>query len=281
MKKLIITLLCLAILSGGGWFGYSKYKASKDKKKIVDVVPVSMMAEPADYYGMGSQLDASLCAGDTQRIFLDSTKLVKKVCVKEGDSVMQQKNASNRTELLFFTDRAQVYKTRASAFDDTKASVLGDFVPVKLGFDEGERVKHMIATEDYSGHLLFCFENGKIAKVPLSAYATKTNRKKLANAYSDKSPLVQVLFLSEDSDILLRSSNSRAIVFHSAMLLPKTTRDSIGVQVMTLKAKGAKVEEASLLTEEQRGSLEKYIVKNIPAAGCMAKDLEIVGQMTL
>ena len=219
--------------------------------------------------------------GYFKKITPQSLRMSSEQKLKEGDSVMQQKNASNRTELLFFTDRAQVYKTRASAFDDTKASVLGDFVPVKLGFDEGERVKHMIATEDYSGHLLFCFENGKIAKVPLSAYATKTNRKKLANAYSDKSPLVQVLFLSEDSDILLRSSNSRAIVFHSAMLLPKTTRDSIGVQVMTLKAKGAKVEEASLLTEEQRGSLEKYIVKNIPAAGCMAKDLEIVGQMTL
>jgi len=139
----------------------------------------------------------------------------------------------------------------------------------------------MVATDDYSGHLLFCFENGKIAKVPLSAYATKTNRKKLANAYSAKDPLVQILFITEDCDVLLRSTNNRAVVFNTAMLLPKTTRDSIGVQVMTLKAKGAKVEEASVLTAEQLEGLQKYVVKNIPAAGGMAKDLEIAGQMTL
>ena len=219
--------------------------------------------------------------GYFKKITPQSLRMSSEQKLKEGDTVMQQKNATNRTELLFFTDKAQVYKTRASAFDDTKASVLGDFVPVKLGFDEGERVKCMIATEDYSGFVLFCFENGKIAKVPLSAYATKTNRKKLANAYSAKNPIVQVLYLPEDGNILLRSTNNRAVVFDSAMLLPKTTRDSIGVQVMTLKAKNAVIEEASLLTEEQFAALQKYVVKNIPAAGGMAKDLEIAGQMTL
>ncbi|MBQ8922927.1 MAG: topoisomerase IV [Oscillospiraceae bacterium] len=219
--------------------------------------------------------------GYFKKITPQSLRMSSEQKLKEGDTVMQQKNATNRTELLFFTDKAQVYKTRASAFDDTKASVLGDFVPVKLGFDEGERVKCMIATEDYSGFILFCFENGKIAKVPLSAYATKTNRKKLANAYSAKNPIVQILYLPEDGNILLRSTNNRAIVFDSAMLLPKTTRDSIGVQVMTLKAKNAVVEEASLLTDEQLSALQKYVVKNIPAAGGMAKDLEIAGQMTL
>ena len=219
--------------------------------------------------------------GYFKKITPQSLRMSSDQKLKEGDTVMQQKNASNRTELLFSTDQAQVYKTRASAFDDTKASVLGDFVPVKLGFDDGEHVKHMVATDDYSGHLLFCFENGKIAKVPLSAYATKTNRKKLANAYSAKDPLVQILFITEDCDVLLRSTNNRAVVFNTAMLLPKTTRDSIGVQVMTLKAKGAKVEEASVLTAEQLEGLQKYVVKNIPAAGGMAKDLEIAGQMTL
>jgi len=219
--------------------------------------------------------------GYFKKITPQSLRMSSEQKLKEGDTVMQQKNATNRTELLFFTDKAQVYKTRASAFDDTKASVLGDFVPVKLGFDEGERVKCMIATEDYSGFVLFCFENGKIAKVPLSAYATKTNRKKLANAYSAKNPIVQVLYLPEDGNILLRSTNNRAVVFDSAMLLPKTTRDSIGVQVMTLKAKNAVIEEASILTEEQFAALQKYVVKNIPAAGGMAKDLEIAGQMTL
>ena len=201
--------------------------------------------------------------------------------LKEGDVMTQQKNATNRTELLFFTDRAQVYKTRAAAFDDTKASVLGDYVPVKLGFDDGERVRYMVATEDYSGFLLFCFANGKIAKVPLSAYATKTNRKKLANAYSAKNPLVDIIYIPEDCSILLRSTNNRAVIFHTAMLLPKTTRDSIGVQVMTLKAKSSKLDSASVLNAEQLASLQKYVVKNIPASGGMAKDLELNGQMTL
>ncbi len=219
--------------------------------------------------------------GYFKKITPQSLRMSSDQKLKEGDVITQQKNASNRTELLFFTDRAQVYKTRAAAFDDTKASVLGDFVPVKLGFDDGERVKFMIATDDYTGFVLFCFENGKIAKVPLSAYATKTNRKKLANAYSAKNPIVEILFVPEDCNVLLRSTNNRAIIFNTAMLLPKTTRDSIGVQVMTLKARAAKLDSASVLTDEQTEAQKKYIIKNIPAAGCMAKDLELAGQMTL
>ena len=219
--------------------------------------------------------------GYFKKITPQSLRMSNEQKLKEGDVMLQQKNASNKTELLFFTDRAQVYKTKASAFEDTKASVLGDYVPVKLGFDDGERVKYMIATDDYEGFVLFCFANGKIAKIPLSAYATKTNRKKLANAYSDKNPIVQILYLREDCDVLVRSSNARAIVFNTAMILPKSTRDSIGVQVLTLKAKNAVLEEARELDSEQRRQLEKYVVKNIPAAGAMAKELEIVGQMTL
>ncbi len=219
--------------------------------------------------------------GYFKKITPQSLRMSSDQKLKEGDVMTQQKNATNRTELLFFTDKAQVYKTRAAAFDDTKASVLGDFVPVKLGFDEGERVKYMVATEDYSGFLLFCFANGKIAKVPLSAYATKTNRKKLANAYSAKNPIVDIIFIAEDCDVLLRSTNNRAVVFNTAMLLPKTTRDSIGVQVMTLKSKSSALDSASVLTAEQLENMKKYVVKNIPASGGMAKDLEINGQMTL
>ena len=217
--------------------------------------------------------------GYFKKITPQSLRMSSEQKLKEGDVVMQQKNATNRTELLFFTDQAQVYKTRAAAFDDTKASVLGDYVPVKLGFDDGERVKYMVATDDYSGFLLFCFANGKIAKVPLNAYMTKTNRKKLANAYSAKNPLVQVIYLDEDCDVLLRSTNNRAIVFNTAMLLPKTTRDSIGVQVMTLKAK-AELESAVVVTAEMAESVKKYVAKNIPATGGMAKDMEITGQMS-
>jgi DNA gyrase subunit A len=219
--------------------------------------------------------------GYFKKITPQSLRMSNEQKLKEGDMMLQQKNATNKTELLFFTDQAQVYKTRACAFDDTKASVLGDYVPVKLGFDDGERVKYMTATENYEGFMLFCFANGKVAKVPLSAYATKTNRKKLANAYSAKSPIVQILFMREDGNVLLRSSNSRAVIFNTAMLLPKTTRDSIGVQVMTLKAKNAVLEEARELDSEQMKQMEKYIIKNIPAVGLMAKELGVVGQMTL
>lgn len=218
--------------------------------------------------------------GYFKKITPQSLRMSGEQKLKEGDLLTQQVSASNRTELLFFTDRMQVYKSRASAFDDTKASVLGDFVPVKLGFDDGERVRMMAATDDYTGFLLFCFENGKLAKVPLNVYATKTNRKKLAKAYSGKSPLVEILCIKEDTNVLLRTSNNRALVFDTAMLLPKTTRDSIGVQVVTLRAK-AKLESAAVVTEEQAPELAKYITKNIPAAGSMAKDLELSGQMTL
>ncbi len=200
--------------------------------------------------------------------------------LKEGDCLTQQTEATNRTELLFFTDKAQVYKSRAAQFEDTKTSVLGDYVPVKLGFDEGENVIAMVATADYSGFLLFCYANGKATKVPLRAYETKTNRRKLANAYSDKSPLVAVLALPEDASVLMRTTNGRALVFRTEMLLPKASRDSIGVQVMTLRAKAA-VEYAAVITGEQSEQLKKYIVKNIPAVGGMAKELELSGQLTL
>jgi DNA gyrase subunit A len=244
------------------------YQSDVEEEEVIDDTPdypVHLFVSDSGYF---------------KKITPQSLRMSGEQKLKEGDFISQSFEATNKTELVFFSDQAQAYKSKASAFDDTKASVLGDYVPVKLGFDEGERVKYMIATDDYSGFVLFCYENGKIAKVPLSAYATKTNRKKLANAYSAKNPLVEILFIPEDCDVLLRSTNNRAIVFRTEMLMPKTTRDSIGVQVMTLKAK-AKVEFAAAVTEETADQVKKYIVKNIPAAGGMAKELEIAGQMTL
>ena len=173
---------------------------------------------------------------------------------------------------MFFTDQCQVYKSRASAFDDTKASLLGDYVPAKLGFDDNESLVKLIPTTDYSGFVLFAFENGKIAKVPLAAYATKTNRKRLANAYSGKSKLVEILYCPEDTPLLVRTTNNRALLFHTAMILPKSTRDTIGVQVVTLKAK-AVLDSVAPVDPEQLEALKKYSVKNIPAAGVLAKDL--------
>lgn len=200
--------------------------------------------------------------------------------VKEGDEISQEFEATNKTELLFFTDNATVYKSKASAFEDSKASALGDYIPAKLSFDDGESFRTMIPTTDYSGYLLFVFENGKVAKVPLNAYETKTNRKKLANAYSAKSKLVSVLFVAENENVLVKTSNGRMIIFNSALLLPKAARDTIGVSVMTLKAKSV-VERAYVVDEETAKKFSKFIAKNIPAAGHFAKEIDDPDQMTL
>lgn len=199
--------------------------------------------------------------------------------VKEGDVISDTIETTNRSGLLFFTDKCQVYKTKTSLFKNSKAAELGIYIPVQLGFDENENVHSMIVTTDYSGYLIMVFENGKVAKVPLSAYETKTNRKKLANAYSDKSPLVKMLFVKENADILLRTSNGRALVFNTAMILPKTTRDTIGVQVFTLKAKAA-VNNACIVTEEMADEVKKFNVKSVPASGSLAKDLTDSDQLT-
>ena len=200
--------------------------------------------------------------------------------LKEDDRIIAHWETTNRTELLFFTNQQQVYKTKASAFEDSKASLLGDYIPAKLGFDEGEFVVSVILTNDYSGMLLFVYENGKVAKVPLQSYATKTNRKKLANAYSDKSPLVTALPLLEEQHVLLRSSGNRALLFQTEELLPKTARNTQGVQVMTLKGNQV-VLSAELLTAEQAEERKRYQAKTLPALGALAKDLPDVGQMTL
>jgi len=224
-------------------------------------------------------------------IFLSKSGYIKKITpqslrmsgeqkLKDGDVMELEVEATNKSELLFFTDKFQVYKSRASDFDDTKASVLGDFIPAKLGFDEGENVRTMVITTDYSGFVVMAFENGKVAKVPLSAYETKTNRKKLSNAYSDKSNLVELFFINDHADIMLRTSNGRAIIFNTAMLLPKTTRNTIGVQAMTLKA-NSKLEKVFIVTEKIAQELSKYYTKTIPAAGSFAKDVEDPDQMKL
>lgn len=216
--------------------------------------------------------------GYFKKITAQSLRVASDQKLKDGDIITAFMEATNKTELLFFTDKCQVYKTRADAFKDTKASELGDFIPVKLGFDEYENVASMIATTDYSGYLVMIFDNGKAAKVPLNAYETKTNRKKLANAYTSKAKLIKMFYVSENTDILIRSTNGRAIVFNTGMILPKSARDTIGVQVMTLKAK-AEVDNAYIVTEDMAENVQKYVVKNVPAAGNLAKDLEDPDQM--
>ena len=217
--------------------------------------------------------------GYFKRITPQSLRMSGEQKLKEGDVISDIVETTTRSELLFFTDNQQVYKSKTSQFKNSKASDLGFYIPAQLGFDAGENVTSMIVTTDYSGHLLMIFDNGKVAKVPLNAYETKTNRKKLANAYSGKSPLVKMLFIKDNEDILIRTSNGRAVVFNTAMVLPKSTRDTIGVQAVTLKAK-AVVESACIVTEEMREDVQKFVVKTIPAAGSLAKNLADTNQLT-
>ncbi len=222
-------------------------------------------------------------SGYFKKITPASLRMSSEQKLKEEDKIVAHLETTNRIELLFFTNQQQVYKTRASEFGESKASVLGDYVPAKLGLSDGELVVQMIATADYSGDLLFVFANGKAARVPLSAYATKTNRKKLQNAYSGKSPLVQILQIPSGEascPVFIRTDGNRAVLAETSLIAAKATRDTQGVQVVTLKAKHL-VCEARILNEEESTALKKYRVKTIPATGGMAKDLPGSGQMTL
>ncbi len=190
---------------------------------------------------------------------------------KEGDSLSFSTETTNRAELLVFTDKCQCYKTRLSDFDDGKASLLGDYLPQKLGMEPGETVSYVVLPGDYKGFVLFIFENGKVAKVPLNAYETKTNRRRLTAAYSDKSPLKGVFALDQDAQIALYSTDGRAVIFSTAQLLPKTTRNTIGVAVMSLKKKAA-LSHAMRLEESGITNPGRYRTKTIPAAGALVKE---------
>ena len=190
---------------------------------------------------------------------------------KEGDSLSFSRETTNRAEFLVFTDRYQCYKSRLSDFDDGKASQLGDYLPQKLGFEVGENLVALVFCGDYKGFILFFFENGKAAKVPLSAYETKTNRKKLTGAYSDKSPLIKAVALDADEQMVVYSTDGRAAIFSTAQLLPKTTRNTQGVAVMTLKKK-ATLRDAVLLTQSGIVNESRYRTKTIPSAGALLKE---------
>ncbi|MBO5170600.1 MAG: topoisomerase IV [Oscillospiraceae bacterium] len=209
--------------------------------------------------------------GYLKKITAQSLRMSGEQKFKEGDSLRATVESTNRAEMLVFTDRCQCYKTRLSDFEDGKASLLGDYLPQKLGMDPGENVLQVIFPGDSKGFVLFFFENGKVAKVPLSAYETKTNRKKLTGAFSDKSPVVRILSLAADTQIAVYSSDGRAMIFSTADLLPKTTRNTIGVAVMSLKKK-AVLQNALLLEESGIENQSRYRTKTIPAAGAILKE---------
>ena len=189
---------------------------------------------------------------------------------KEGDGPSQYFEATNNTELMFFTDRQQVYKTRASEFGETKASLLGDYLPAKLGMDAGENVIFLCLPGDYSGSLLFAFENGRVARVALSAYATTSNRRKLTGAYCEKFPLVQILPLAEDRELALLTNEPRALLVHTALLAPKTTRGTQGVHVMNIKPK-YRLERLADVADTGITNQARYRTRTIPAAGALLR----------
>ena len=208
--------------------------------------------------------------GYLKKITAQSLRMSGEQKFKEGDSLAYSQESTNRAELLVFTDKFQCYKTRFSDFEDGKASLLGDYLPQKLGMDAGENILQVVFTGDGKGFVLFFFENGKVAKVPLSAYETKTNRKKLTGAFSDKCPVVKILSLPGDEQIALYSSDGRAMIFSTADLLPKTTRNTIGVAVMSLKKK-AVLQNALRLEDSGIENQSRYRMKTIPAAGAILR----------
>lgn len=215
--------------------------------------------------------------GYFKKITAQSLRMSSEQKLKENDAVVLEQEVSNKSDLLFFTNNAVVYKAKVSQFENTKASSMGDFIPAKLDFDSGESILFVAVTSDYSETLMIFFQNGKCAKIPLSSYETKTNRKKLANAFNSSSPVVAAFIINEATDFLLQSSVGKIMIFSSDLLMSKSTRETQGVQVMRLTKS-----ELSLVTVYQEGSIEAeedYIVKNIPSAG-KAADFN-AGQMKL
>ena len=230
-------------------------------------LPEEPEEEPVDDYPVHLFLSRE---GYFKKITPQSLRMSGEQKFKEGDVLRQSFETTNAAELLFFTDRRQVYKTRASEFGETKASALGDYLPAKLGMDEGENVIYLALAGDYSGFMLFLFENGKAAKVPLSAYATTSNRRRLTGAYSDKAPLTAMLALREDTELALYTSEPRCLLMHTASLTPKATRSTQGVAVMTIKPK-YRLERAVPAAETGITNPARYRTRTLPAAGALLK----------
>ena len=268
-------------------------KTLKSAQRVRNII-VKELEEVEKKYGKdrktGLVYDAEIAAAEEEEeiedypvhLFLSKEGYFKKITpqslrmsgeqkFKEGDSLRMTVEASNRTELLVFTNQHQVYKCRCADFEDSKASLLGDYLPTRLQMGEGETVVDVVLPGDYKGNILFAFENGKIAKVSMEAYLTKSNRKKLTGAYSDKSPLKAVVPLEQDCQVALISTEGRALIFSTAQLQPKTTRNTQGVQVLTLKKKYV-LDRAVLLDGSGIVNASRYRTKTIPAAGMLLKE---------
>ncbi|MBP0981669.1 MAG: topoisomerase IV, partial [Oscillospiraceae bacterium] len=218
--------------------------------------------------------------GYFKKITPQSWRLSSEHKLKEGDEVTQSIDSTNRAHLLFFSDKGQVYKAQAADFDDTKASVLGEFIPAKLGFDEGESAVYMAVTTDYKGYIFFGFENGKVAKVEMSSYETKTRRKKLTGAYSVKEPLCGIIAAESDITLLLKATSAKILLLDTARISAKTVRDTIGVAVLTVKGKHTMCEMKQYV-HDTIANEHRYYSKTIPSAGQALKEVDIMEQITL
>ena len=218
--------------------------------------------------------------GYFKKITPQSLRMSGEQKLKEGDEICCQFETTNKTELMFFTDKCQVYKCYSYEFSDTKASVLGEYIPAKLGFDTDENAIYMVVATQYKGMMLFTFENGKIAKVPVESYVTKTKRKKLINAYSDKSPLIDIKVLDDECDLTIRTSAARLLVFNTALISAKPTKNTVGVNVVTLK-KNVRIESVKKLENIELADVHRYKVRTLPAMGAILRAEDVVQQLTL
>lgn len=209
--------------------------------------------------------------GYLKKIPLTSLRSSGEQKLKEDDRIIQEIEARNKSDLILFSSQYVAYKIKVHEINDCKTSMLGEYLGNVLELNEGERILYMVATEDYSGYMLFSFVNGKCAKIPLSSYATKTNRKKLINAYSNESPLCDIRFLREDRELVAFSDINKVLIFNTANINPKATRDSGGVQVMKSK-NGSIMVKIKELDEVNFTDFDYYRTKNIPAVGCYLKD---------
>ena len=204
--------------------------------------------------------------GYLKKITAQSLRMSGEQKFKEGDSLAFSLETTNRAEILIFTDQFQCYKSRLSDFEDGKASLLGDYLPQKLGMEPGENVLQVILPGDYKGFMLFFFENGKVAKVEMKAYKTLTNRKKLINAYSDKAPIVDIVYAPTEGEYLLTSSNGRMLLFNSAAIQNKSTKNTQGVAVMTQK-RGHRLMKVQAYTDGMLMKPHRYRTRTLPSAG--------------
>lgn len=218
--------------------------------------------------------------GYFKKITPQSLRMSGEQKLKEGDEIVQTVEASNNTDLLFFTDKCQVYKAKAADFSDTKASVLGEFVASALQMDKDESAVYMAVTTDYKGYMLFFFENGKVAKVDMSAYETKTNRKKLIKAYCDKFPIVAIRHIKEDCEIVMKSSSGRILLLNTGAVSPKTTKDTQGVGVMTQR-KNHRLESVTDFSKDMFQKPARYRTRTLPAAGSTLSAEDMGEQLSL